>query len=66
LLGYLKDDLIGAENSLPVYRNSFLSSVNLKGNNDNIIISLSKTEKNKIRIESTDGNAYTVLSTVTQ
>ncbi len=65
LLGYLKSG-IGSENDLPVYRNNFLSSVNLKGNDENIILSLSPTDKIKLRIESVDQNSFTVLSTVTQ
>lgn len=65
LLGFLKSGT-GAENDLPVYRNSFLTSVNLKGNNNSIILSLSPTDKIKLRIESVDQNSFTVLSTVTQ
>ena len=65
LLGYLKSG-VGSENDLPVYRNNFLTSVNLKGNDENIILSLSPTDKIKLRIESVDQNSFTVLSTVTQ
>lgn len=65
LLGYLKTGN-GNENDLPVYRNSFLTSVNLKGNDENIILSLSPKDKIKLRIESVDQNSFTVLSTVTQ
>ena len=65
LLGYLKTGT-GYENDLPVYRNSFLTSVNLKGNDENIILSLSPKDKIKLRIESVDQNSFTVLSTVTQ
>ena len=65
LLGYLTNGN-GVENNLPIYRNSFFTSVNIKSNQESIIISLSPTEKVKLRIESTDGNSYTVLSAVTQ
>ena len=60
LLGYLKSG-VGSENDLPVYRNNFLTSVNLKGNDENIILSLSPTDKIKLRIESVDQNSFTVL-----
>lgn len=65
LLGYLTEG-IGVETSLPVYRASFFNSINTKLSGNNIIISLSNITNNKLRIESTDGNSYTVLSTVTQ
>ena len=65
LLGYLTNGE-GVENDLPIYRNSFLTAVNLKSNEDDIIISLSPTDKVKLRIESVDKTSYTVLSAVTQ
>ena len=63
LLGYLKSG-DGQENDLPVYRNNFLTP--LKGNDENIILSLSPTDKIKLRIESCDQTSFIVLSTVTQ
>ena len=65
LLGYLSEGN-GAENNLSIYRNSFLTAVNIKSNLESIIVSLSPTDKIKLRIETTDGNSYTVLSAVTQ
>ena len=65
LLGFLKSGS-GQENNLAVYRNSFLTSVNLKGNDEHIILSLSSKDRIKLRIESVDQNSFTVLSTVTQ
>ena len=65
LLGFLKSGT-GYENNLSVYRNSFLTSVNHKGNDEHIILSLSPKDRIKLRIESVDQNSFTVLSTVTQ
>ena len=65
LLGYLKTGN-GKENELSVYRNSFLTSVNLKGNDEHIILSISPVDKITLRIESADQKSFTVLSTVTQ
>ena len=65
LLGFLKSGT-GAENNLLIYRNSFLTSVNLKGSDENIILTLATDNKIKLRIENNNGSSYTVLSTVTQ
>ena len=65
LLGFLKSGT-GAENNLLIYRNSFLTSVNLKGNDENIILTMATDNKIKLRIENNNGSSYTVLSTVTQ
>lgn len=65
LLGYLKTGT-GVEANLPIYRSNFFNAVNTKLNNNNIVLSLSATTNNKLRVESLDGTSYTVLSSVTQ
>ena len=65
LLGYLSDGK-GVENDVPIYRNNFFTAVNLKSNDDNIILTLPPKDKIKIRIETVDQTSYTVLSAVTQ
>ncbi|MBO6273868.1 hypothetical protein J6O48_14015 [bacterium] len=66
LLGYLIDGKNSAENQIPIYRHSFLSAINVKGNDENIIITIPATTNRKMRISSKDENSYTVLSTVRQ
>ncbi len=66
LLGYLIDGKKPAENQIPIYRHSFLSAINVKGTDENIIISIPVTTNRKMRISSKDENSYTVLSTVRQ
>lgn len=66
LLGYLINGENSAENQIPIYRHSFLSAINVKGNVENIIITIPATTNRKMRISSKDENSYTVLSTVRQ
>ena len=56
----------GMENSVPIYRGNFFTAINTKGGDENIVLTLDARLKRKLRIESTDGTSYTVLSTVTQ
>ena len=56
----------GMENSVPIYRGNFFTAINTKGGDENIVLTLDSRLKRKLRIESTDGTSYTVLSTVTQ
>ncbi len=63
LLGYLIDGE-GTENSVPLYRQGFFTAVNVKGSDENIIITLSSVSKQKLRIQTVDNTSYTVLSTI--
>ena len=57
---------VQTENSIPIYRGNFFTAINTKSGDENILLTLDAKLKQKLRIESTDGTTYTVLSTVTQ
>lgn len=65
LLGYITDGEPD-ENAVLLYRNNFFTAVNLKGSDENIIITMDSDVDKKMRIETSNKTMYTVLSTVVQ